>query len=93
MSSGSSCRKGRGHRPPWSRANALASMSDMMRMPVPRTNACWVLRRLKLPTFLGPEPFPQVLPHGVMNLGCFLELLARDAALLGRIRFDEAAVY
>ena len=38
------------HRPPWNRANAWASMSDMIKMPAPRASACWVLRRSKLPT-------------------------------------------
>ena len=38
------------HNPPWNRPNAWASISDMIRMPAPRTSTCWVLRRLKLPT-------------------------------------------
>src|ERR1022692_4619277 len=38
------------HSPPWNRPNPWASISDMIRMPAPRTSTCWVLRRLKLPT-------------------------------------------
>jgi hypothetical protein len=42
--------KRQGHSPPWNRPNAWASISDMIRIPAPRTSTCWVLRRLKLPT-------------------------------------------
>jgi len=42
--------KSQAFRPPWNRPNARASISDMMRMPAPRTSTCWVLRRSKLPT-------------------------------------------
>ena len=37
--------------------------------------------------------FLQILSHGVMDLRCFSQLLAWDAALLGRIGFHEAAIH
>ena len=37
--------------------------------------------------------FLQILAHGVVHLGCLRQLLARNAALLGRIRFHEAAIH
>lgn len=42
--------KRQAYSPPWNRPNARASISDMSRMPAPRTSTCWVFRRLKLPT-------------------------------------------
>jgi len=37
--------------------------------------------------------FPQILPHRLMHLGRFRQLLPWNPALLGRIRFHEAAIY
>ena len=40
----------RRHSPPWKRPNARASITDVIRIPAPRTTACGVLRRSKAPT-------------------------------------------
>jgi hypothetical protein len=37
--------------------------------------------------------FPQILAHGVMDLGCFPRLFAWDAALLGRNGLHAAAIH
>jgi tetratricopeptide (TPR) repeat protein len=42
--------KRQAHSPPCNRPNTRASISDISRMPAPRTSMCWVLRRLKLLT-------------------------------------------
>ena len=35
----------------------------------------------------------QILPHCVVDLGCFHQLLPRNTALFRRIRFHETAIY